>query len=70
MNLSIGHRDVKMSISSLISAILALSGGTLLVIAFLAGGAAILSLIERLQQGFGLLFADVELFGFVDSSPT
>jgi len=54
-----------MSVSSVFSTILALSGGILLVIAFLSGGAAILSLIERLQHGSGLLFADVELFGLV-----
>ena len=47
------------------STILAVSGGILLVIALLSGGASLISLIERLQHGPGLLFADVEFFGFV-----
>jgi hypothetical protein len=54
-----------MNVSSVLSTILALCGGILLVIALLSGGASILSLIERLQHGSGLLFADVELFGVV-----
>jgi hypothetical protein len=40
-------------------------GGLLLLVALVAGGASILSLLERLQHGPGLLFADVELFGFI-----
>ena len=47
------------------STILAVSGGILLLIALLSGGASLLSLIGRLQHGPGLLFADVEFFGFV-----
>ena len=35
------------------------------MIALLSGGASLLSLIERIQYGPGLLFADVEFFGFV-----
>jgi hypothetical protein len=37
----------------------------LLLIALLSGGASILSLIERLKHGPGLMFADVEFFGLV-----
>jgi hypothetical protein len=40
-------------------------GGFLLLIALVFGGASILSLLERLQRGSGLLFADVEFFGFI-----
>lgn len=54
-----------MRVLSALSSILTLSGTILLVIALLSGGAAILSLIERFQHGPGLLFADVEFFGFI-----
>jgi hypothetical protein len=40
-------------------------GGLLVLIALVAGGASILSLLERVQHGAGLLFADVEFFGFI-----
>ena len=40
-------------------------GGLLLLIAFVSGGASILSLIEHSQHGPGLLFADVEFLGSV-----
>jgi hypothetical protein len=40
-------------------------GGLLLLIAFVSGGASVLSLVERVQHGAGLLFADVEFFGFI-----
>ena len=40
-------------------------GGLMLLIALIFGGASILSLFERIQHGPGLLFADVEFFGFV-----
>src|SRR4030042_7164343 len=40
-------------------------GGLLVLIALVAGGASILSLLERVQHGPGLLFADVEFFGFI-----
>ena len=40
-------------------------GGLLLLIALVSGGASILSWIERLQHGPGLMFADVEIFGFI-----
>jgi len=56
---------VKMRVLSVLSSILILSGGILLVIALLSGGASFLSLTERLQHGPGLLFADVEFFGFI-----
>jgi hypothetical protein len=49
----------------MISIGLRIVGGFLLLIALVAGGASILSLIERAQHGRGLLFADVELFGFI-----
>ena len=47
------------------SAILAVCGGILILIALFSGGASILSLTERLQHGPGLLFADAELFGLI-----
>jgi hypothetical protein len=56
---------VKMRALSVLSTLLALSGGIFLVIALLSAGASILSLIERRQHGPGLLFADVEFFGFI-----
>jgi hypothetical protein len=40
-------------------------GGLLLLVALVSGGASILSLIERVQHGPGLLFADVEFFGLI-----
>ena len=40
-------------------------GGLLLLVALVFGGASILSLLERVQHGPGLLFADVEFFGFI-----
>jgi len=40
-------------------------GGLLLLIALVFGGASILSFLERVQHGPGLLFADVEFFGFI-----
>jgi hypothetical protein len=40
-------------------------GGLLLLIALVLGGASILSFLERVQHGPGLLFADVEFFGFI-----
>jgi hypothetical protein len=54
-----------MKVSSVFSTIVTFTGGTLLVIALLSGGASLLSLIERLRHGPGLLFADVEFFGLV-----
>ena len=42
-----------------------IAGGILLLVALLSGGAWILSLLERVQHGPGLLFADVEFFGFI-----
>ena len=53
-----------MRVLSALSSISTASGGILLVIAFLSGGAAILSLTERLQHGPGMFFADVEFFAF------
>jgi formate-dependent nitrite reductase membrane component NrfD len=40
-------------------------GGLLFLIALVSGGVSILSLLERMQHGPGLLFADVEIFGFI-----
>jgi hypothetical protein len=39
--------------------------GLLLLIALVSGGASILSLIERMKHGPGLMFADVEFFGLI-----
>jgi len=41
------------------------AGGLLLLIALVFGGASVLALIARVQHGPGLLFADVEFFGFI-----
>ncbi len=40
-------------------------GGLLLLIALVFGGTSVLALIARVQHGRGLLFADVEFFGFI-----
>jgi len=40
-------------------------GGLMLLVALVSGGASILSLLERVQHGPGLLFADVEFLGFI-----
>lgn len=40
-------------------------GGLLLLIALVFGGASIFALIARVQHGRGLMFADVEFFGFI-----
>jgi hypothetical protein len=40
-------------------------GGLLLLVALIFRGASILSLLERVQHGPGLLFADVEFFGMI-----
>ena len=37
----------------------------MVLIALVSGGASILSLLERVQHGPGLLFADVEFLGFI-----
>lgn len=47
------------------STLLAVGGGFLLMIALISGVASILSLIERLRYGPGLLFADVEILGLL-----
>jgi hypothetical protein len=39
--------------------------GLLLLIALVSGGVSILALIERVQHGRGLLFADVKIFGSI-----
>ncbi len=44
---------------------LLVGGGILLLLGLLAGGASLLSAIERFQQGRGLLFADAEAFGLL-----
>lgn len=54
-----------MRASSLFSVILAVSGGILLIIALLSAGLSMMALIERLQHGRGILFADVEFLGFI-----
>jgi len=50
---------------TMISVGLWIVGGLLLLIALVSGGASILSLLERVQHGPGLLFADVEFFGSI-----
>jgi hypothetical protein len=50
---------------SMISIGLWIMGGLLLLVALISGGASIFSLLERVQHGPGLLFADVEFFGFI-----
>jgi hypothetical protein len=60
-----GHGIIEMRVSSISSAIFAFSGAILLVVAFLSGGASILSFVERRQHGPGLFFADVQFFGFI-----
>lgn len=44
---------------------LLVSGGISLLLGLLAGAAALLTEIERLQRGHGLLFADAEAFGLL-----
>lgn len=46
----------------IISGILWITGSLFLLIALFAGGSAITSLLERLQHGSGVMFADVEFF--------
>ncbi len=53
-----------MRLSSAFSFVLTLIGGILFFIALLSGGVSILALIERLRHGRGIMFADVEFFGF------
>jgi hypothetical protein len=50
---------------STVATFLALIGGIFLLTALLSGGAAVLAFIERQRHGAGLLFADVELLGFM-----
>ncbi len=45
--------------------LLIISGGMSLLLGLLAGGAALLSTIERFQHGHGLLYVDVEVFGLL-----
>jgi len=45
--------------------ILQLAGGLFVVLAMLAAGASVTSLVERLQFGRGLLFMEVELFTMI-----
>jgi len=40
-------------------------GGLLLLMAIVSGGASMVSSLERVQHGPGLLFADVEFLGFI-----
>ena len=51
--------------SSVFSTILIISGSALLLIALLSVIGFIQALIERLQHGPGLLFAAVEILGFI-----
>ncbi len=44
---------------------LLVGGGISLLLGLLAGGAALLSAIERFQQGRGLFFADAGAFGLL-----
>ena len=50
---------------TMISVGLWIVGGLLLLVALISGGASILALLARVQHGPGLLFADVEFFGFI-----
>jgi len=54
-----------MIVKRIISIGLWIVGGLMLLVALVSGGASILSLLERVQHGPGLLFADVEFFGFI-----
>jgi hypothetical protein len=54
-----------MVMKKMISIGLWIVGGLLILIALVSGGASILSLLERVQHGPGLLFADVEFFAFI-----
>jgi len=45
--------------------VLGLIGVVLLAAALLAGGVAVVALIERLRHGRGIFFADVEIFVFL-----
>ncbi len=40
-------------------------GGIMLLLALLSGGAALLSILDRVKHGHGLLYADVEFFGLL-----
>lgn len=51
-----------------IRVVLQLAGGVLVILAMLAAGASVTSLIERLQYGRGLLFLDVELFAMIGAA--
>ena len=52
-----------MRLLSVFSFILTLIGGMLIAVALLSGGVSILALIERLQHGRGMMFADAEFLG-------
>ncbi len=45
--------------------VLLIGGGISLLLGLLAGGAALLSAVQRFQQGRGLYFADAEAFGLL-----
>ncbi len=48
-----------------ISLALSIGGGILLLLGLLAGGASLMTSLERLQHGTGPLFADGEFFGLL-----
>ena len=50
---------------NIIRTMLLIGGSISLLLGLLSGGAALLSSIDRVQQGHGLLFADVEIFGLL-----
>ncbi len=52
-----------MRLLSAFSVILNIVGGALILIALLSGGVSVIALIERLQHGRGIMFADAEFFG-------
>ena len=54
-----------MRMKRLISIGLRIVGGFLLLIALVFGSASVLALIERVQYGRGLLFADAEILGCI-----
>ncbi len=50
---------------NIIRTMLIIGGSISLMLGLLSGGAALLSSIDRVRHGHGLLFADVEIFGLL-----
>jgi uncharacterized membrane-anchored protein len=49
----------------LLNAALLIGGSISLLLGLIAGGAALLSSVDRVHRGWGLLSADVEVFGLI-----